>query len=251
MTFQVGGWRTKFKLDAKQHWLSLGAGKFNTVVIATPVRARAKRGCEFRTLFSGIDNEAEVKKFIEEVAKHEVDFLALSSAGVLAIVECKKIHPFENSISEIPGNISIVAMPKEIDVTIDSVQQLEWTELADTFATLPDLSLKHGPDIKRISVPLDEFVEMPEEMYELKQLDELDFKIANTLLKDGYFNVPRPPGLTLNALASKIGTTKPSLISRMRKLQAFGIQKLLGLGRLSHEDLEIAAKVFRKKMLKK
>jgi predicted DNA binding protein len=250
MAFQVGGWRTRFKLDAKQHWLSLSANKFDTVVVATPIM-RGTRGCELRTLFAGVNSKTKVKKFIEKVSKHEVDFLVSSDAGVLAIVECKQKDLFEDRISKIPGKISIVARPEEIDITIDSVHELEWDELANTFAALPDLRLKHGPHIMRVSIPLDEFVEMPEETYDSRQLDELDFKIARTLLESGYFKVPRPKGVTLNALASKIGTSKPSLILRMRKLQAFGIQNLLGLRRLSSEDLRVAAEVFRKKLLKK
>ena len=71
-------------------------------------------------------------------------------------------------------------------------------------------------------------------------MDKLDKEIAKTLLIRGYYETPRPDGVTQDLLCKELGISKPTLEERMRKIQAIGIKNLLSLRQLSKEGLELS-----------
>ena len=254
MSIGFTGWRTQFKVEAGDNWLSKAAKRFNTAVISTPFPSRSpKADYDLRMFFPGVRNEQAVRKFVEETGKHaKLSAIVASDAGILALLECKGRNTLEFRVTSLLGRAALVARPENIDVSIDSPVGIDLDDLVKKIHVLPGVHLVEGPNSERRRIPLEDFVEIHlDELYKPEQLDETDLNIATILLESGYFKVPRPKGLSLNTLGEKAGITKPSLIWRMRRLQAHGIEKLLGSERIPEEDLKTAADIFVKKLLEK
>jgi predicted DNA binding protein len=247
------GWRTQLKVKTKENWLSDAARRFNTVVISTPFPSRSsKADYDLRVFFPGVRDEKAVRKFVEETVKHvKLSAIVMSDAGVVALLECKGRNTLEFGVTSLLGRTALIARPEHIDVSIDSVVGIDLDDLVKK-THVPGMSLVEGPSSERRRIPLEDLIEIhPDEFYKPEQLDEMDFKIAINMLESGYFKAPRPKGLDLKILSEKAGITKPSLIWRMRRLQALGIEKLLGSESIPEEDLKVAADIFVKRLLKK
>jgi len=249
------GWRTRLKVETKENWLSKAATRFNTMIISTPFPSKnPKADYDLRVFFPGVRNEKPVRKFVEETVKHaRLSAVIKSDAGVLALLECKGRNTLEFGVTSLLGRAALIAHPErmDIDISIDSPLGIDLDDLVKK-TDVPGVRLVEGPSSERRRVPLEELVEIHlDEFYKPEQLDETDFKIATLMLESGYFKVPRPKGFSLTMLSEKACITKPSLIWRMRRLQALGIEKLLGSEGIPEEDLRVAADIFVKKLLKK
>jgi predicted DNA binding protein len=255
MSVGFTGWRTEFKVETKENWLSKAATRFNTVIISTPFPSKnPKADYDLRVLFPGVQSEKTVRKFVEETVKHaRLSAVIKSEAGVLALLECKGRNTLEFRVTSLLERVALIARPEDMDIaiSIDSPLGIDLDDLVKK-TDVPGVRLVEGPSSERRRVPLEELVEIHmDEFFKPEQLDETDFKIAKLMLESGYFKVPRPKGFSLSMLSEKASVTKPSLIWRMRRLQALGIERLLGSEDIPEEDLSVAADIFVKRLLKK
>lgn len=234
-----------------KHWLVDGAHRLNCDIIATPVPPRLKgSSCEVESLFVGVDREEDVKRFVRSIKNCRLSTVRQSDAGLFAVVECEGTKTLECRASRLRGRVGIFANPRggELRVTIDSPFTIREKELTKAFQDLRGLRIEGVPHLAKAKIPLTDFIELETDPTELAEKDKL---IAKELLGSGFYEVPRPEGLTLDSLRKKVDLSKPALIWRIRRLESLGLKKILGYEELSDDDRKAAYAVFKAALDKK
>ena len=248
---RVSGSRATLEVVGK-HWLIDGAHRLKCGVLATPHPSRNKKySCEVNSVFVGLWKKKPIKDFVRSVRNCDLAILRPSDMGLYAVIECKGSRSLEYHTSRWPGRVGMYANPddEKIMLTVDSPVTLELGQFAKELKTLTDVKPDREPKLEKANVPVSDFVDLEPILAE--DISEEDRCIAEVLLKSGWYNVPRPEGLTLEVLGEELDLSKPSLIMKIRRLDALGIKKLLGTEVLSQEDRQAAYTVFRRTLGKR
>jgi hypothetical protein len=125
---------------------------------------------------------------------------------------------------------------KGIEIIVQNPWGSDISEKVSEILKEGGLSLREDPHVTKqgvdVNIPLLNSSQM------IPKIDDLDKNIARTLLINGYYETPRPDGITQERLAKELQISKPVLEKRMRKIQAIGIRNLLGHQGFTKEEIK-------------
>jgi hypothetical protein len=245
----VDGWRTTVTVKRRDDWLTQAARDVGAEALVTPEPAAV--GYVVNILFPGTENKGLVAQKLRKKMPRtcKLTCVVLSSSGVLASVACANKRSFEAGLIGRRGRLAIKANEHHLDLHISSIQKPSKADLVRVLRSDPTVQHVTRLRIAKAQIPLDDIVEIhpfkaEDPALQLGPLDSKDLEIGHVMLREGYFQIPRPAELSLDSLAEKAGLTKPALLPRMRRLMEAGVRRILGLEEMTKEDLDAAYKVF-------
>jgi len=247
----VSGWSAYVDVTRKDDWLADVVESLNTVAILTPEALDTGYGAD--VILVGADDAARVRKLIVSKIPSDCKLkeMGSSTAGIVISFECKNASHLEAKLAKWPGRVAIQAKQDLLNVLIRSLRKPKKRELADLVRSDPRVKSIRQLKVTRNLFSLDDIIEIHPFKGEIPDLllsgfDQKDLEIGRALLGEGYFRVPRPRGLSLDLLASKVQLTKPALLPRMRRLMEASVRQMLGIEEVPEESLKAAHRFFMK-----
>jgi hypothetical protein len=228
--------------DPPRHWIVEASNKSGKDVFVRGIGAKNNHVTGV-SLFKG-ENDPNVVKNLGQILNITVEHISKNPEGIFAAIEYLPTVLDDIMTQIVLETASRVWAKFLVDKGLEIVVENPWDEdvRGKILAILQTrkLTLKRDPiiRIKEMEVPI------PLE----PALDDLDRNIAKTLLIRGYYETPRPDGVTQELLCRELHISKPTLEQRMRKIQSIGIKKLLSLREFSEKDLELSWQVLQTKI---
>ena len=230
-------------LDSANHWSPKTSKTLMNMILIQGFYFTPKQVTSF-SVFEHMTLE-DVESYFAKMKDYTLAYACKTQTGVVASIQTRPTD-LDKVIDKITSTTSsrlwlrsnpdesvhiIVKCPWDLDIESAVMRMLKQFGLSPrTSPTIKDTTM-HVP------VPVD-----------IPEIDDLDRKIAKTLLVNGYFLTPRPKGINQAKIAAKLDISKPTLEDRMRRITSIGIIGLLGIRGFTDTEVDSSWNVLQNKI---
>ena len=193
------GWRAHYDVSAKGHWFVDVAKSLDDESVGT-VWARATGHSYLVMSFNSADKTdvASVLKGLRKSVKLIAPPEQGEPEGVVAFVEfADDKDQLLSTLARFPGRVTLYADPEktpnariivESPVAAGLSNRKSLEAFGETINALPDVKLLSKPQIQRVMLETEEFVDLNDARSSEALIDERDIRVANELINAGQYD---------------------------------------------------------------
>ena len=244
--------RTKFGVMSPKHWTVNFAKRTGKNVFVRQIEPKGSRSTQLTFFMNQYDKEI-VTKYLMRTSDCKLVRLADSPQGILAKISCRRTKLDDLLIKLAKETESRVGMKTRSDGNVEVIIENVWNnEIENKIREIVDsLKVKEkNLNTKTAQIILPTLSEENESSTK-PNIDDMDRKIAKTLLLKGYYETPRPNKVTQESICNILDIAKPTLESHMRKIESMGIRKILDIQDFTEREVDLSWEMLQAKSRKK